>query len=279
MSQIAAGHDHSHGHGDHHGHEPGYIAARKQLDMGALTWSGGAISGLLMLIGVAGIAVTVFGAFSTAGDAPKAAQAHALAAYLMGFLFVMGLCLGSLGFQMILQQFNAGWSAAPRRQAETIASLSWVLLLLFVPIAYLELFQTKGLLFAWMDSAKTAGDPIFYAKKMWLNPTRWMIAAAIYFTVWISLGTVLYKLSRKQDETGDRWITAKARFISSFGLLLFALTTAFASFDWLMSLDYHWFSTMFGVYFFAGSIVSTVAMLCVVMCTLRIRGKFGATFT
>lgn len=274
MSQIAAGHDHSHGH-----HEPAYLEARKHLDMNALTWSSKPLSGLLILIGVAAIAITAFGAFSTAGSEPKIAQTHALSGYHMGFLFVMGLCLGSLGFQMILQQFNAGWSAAVRRQAETMASLAWVLPLMFIPIAYIDMFVLKGGLFGWMNPAKTAGDPIFQAKEMWLNPTRWMIAAAIYFIVWIALGTTLYKLSRKQDETGDRWLTAKARFISSFGLLLFALTTAFASFDWLMSLDYHWFSTMFGVYFFAGSIVSTIAMLCVVMCSLKLRGKFGATFT
>jgi hypothetical protein len=122
-------------------------------------------------------------------------------------------------------------------------------------------------------------DLIYTEKSAWLNPVFWAARAVVYFLIWSLLGWGLYYLSRKQDVTGDRWLTARARFISSFGLLTFALTTAFASFDWLMSLDYHWFSTMFGVYFFAGAAISCIAFMCVTLCTLRLSGRLGNTFT
>lgn len=278
MSQITADHAHGHGH-----HEPGYIEARRHIDMNAVTLKGGkGVSGLLIIIGIAAIAFTAFGGFSTGGmdeAAAKAAKTHALAAYHMGFLYVMGLALGCLGLQMILQQFNAGWSGTIRRHAEIAASLMWVVLLLFIPIAYIDICVLHGGLFSWMNPAKTAGDPIYAAKAGFLNVKFFLVRAAVYFTIWILLAGTLYRLSRRQDETGDKWITARQRFISSFGLLLFALTTAFAAFDWLMSLDYHFFSTMLGVYFFAGSIVSTIAMLGIIMTTLRLKGKYGAAFT
>lgn len=276
MSSIST-HAGDHGH-DGHGHarEAPHIAARAKLDMDAVTpGSGMKTAGAgLMFMGIVGIVVVAVGGFS-GGLVGK----QALASYHMGFLYALGIALGALGLQMILQQFNAGWGAAVRRTAESTASMMWVVLLLFLPILILELFVTKGMLFKWMDPAYTAGDIIYTKKKAWLDPQFWAIRAAIYFFIWIALGSVLYRLSRKQDENGDRWITAKQRWISSFGLLLFALSTAFASFDWLMSLDYHWFSTMFGVYFFAGSVLSSLAVMIVVMCSLRASGKYGAAFT
>jgi hypothetical protein len=282
MSQLTA---YPHGHGSHDDPHAPHVEARKHLDMSAVVLppgSGKVVSGLFVLLGVLCIAIT-FGLGMTAGGADAAAkhaaQAHSLAGYHMGFLYVLGLALGCLGLQMILQQFNAGWSAAVRRQAEVVASLMWVPALLFIPIAFLEVKVYNGALFHWMNEAYTAGDPIYAKKADWLNETGWIIRAIVYFAIWISLSTVLYRLSRKQDETGDRWLTARGRFISSFGLLIFALSTALASFDWLMSLDYHWFSTMFGVYFFAGCTLSTLCLLAVVMCTLRANGRFGATFT
>ncbi len=280
MSQLSAVKAHGHEH-----HEDAHLAAARSLDHGLVHLKPGAwrMAGTgLLFLGVLSCVVLVIGVLAGGGgggEAAKNAIKHALGAYHTGFLYAVGLVLGCLGLQMILQQVNAGWSAAVRRQAENVASLAWVLGVLFLPVAILELLVTKGVLFKWMDDAYVAGDVLYTHKQPYLNEPFWAVRAVIYFVVWISLGTVLYRLSRRQDQTGDKWLTARARWISSFGLLLFALTTAFASFDWLMSLDFHWFSTMFGVYFFAGSVVSAVALLCVVLCTLRIQGKLGPTFT
>lgn len=273
-------------HSQAHEHAAPHVAARARLNPAEVTPGPGfgamARNGLLFA-GAVGLLVTIAGAFLGGADEGARALAgrHALTAYHTGFLYVLGVALGSLGAVMIFQQFNAGWSAAVRRTCETVASLFPVVALLFLPVLLLELGVNKGEghLFPWLNEHHTAGDPVYESKSGFLNPTFFTIRAAIYFTVWIGLGTSLYRLSRRQDADGDRWHTARMRWISSFGLLAFALTTAFASFDWLMSLDYHFFSTMFGVYFFAGSMLTTLAVCCVLMCSAKLAGKYGPTFT
>ncbi len=271
MSQIAAGH--------HHHAEPEHVAARRQLDLAAVTLAPGAgamLSNVLLLAGVLGIAVVGFTATSN--------MKHAMAAYHTGFIYAVGLAVACLGIQMIFQQFNAGWAAAVRRQAENVSSCVFVCALLFLPIIILEVFVYHGKLFKWMNPALTdPASPVYdvlAAKKSgFLNTPFWVARAVLYFAIWIFLARTLGRLSRQQDESGDKWLTARARRISSVGLLLFALTSAFAAFDWLMSLDYHWFSTMFGVYFFAGAIRAAVALLIVILGVLMIRGKLGAAYT
>ena len=276
MSQIAA----RSGTGAHMGHEPAHVAARRELDLNAVTLAPGATSMLSNLFLIAGLLfVAALVVTSWGGDI-----AHAMAAYHMGFMYCVGLAVACLGMQMIFQQFNAGWAAAVRRQAENISSCVWVCALLFVPIVVLEMFFYHGKLFHWMDPSLTDPlsshyDTLAVKKQAFLNPAFWLVRAGIYFAIWIFLATKLGRMSREQDRTGDKWLTARARRISSVGLLLFALTAAFASFDWLMSLDYHWFSTMFGVYFFAGAIRAAVALITIILCVLMIRGKLGAAFT
>lgn len=282
MSHAATTHHHADGHV--HAEQP-HVAARRQLDLSRLVPQSGfglTIAGLFMLVGLACIAVTAMIGFGVigAGDPSmaKAVKTHAIGSYHTGFLYVLGMGLGCLGLQMILQQFNAGWSATVRRQAENVASLMWVPLLLFLPVAIIEM-TSHGYLFKWMNPGYVANDPLYAKKAGFLNPEFWAIRSGVYFLVWIVLGTWLYRLSRKQDDTGDRWLTAKARWVSSWGLLLFALTTAFASFDWLMGLDYHFFSTMYGVYFFAGSMVAGLSLLIIVLACLRMSGRLGPVFT
>ncbi len=271
----------AHSHPAHSHHEEAHVAARRELDMAKLNPGpgfGSMVRNALFFVGVVGLGLVAF----SASTGEEAAKQHALVSYHMGFLYALGLALGGLGLQMILQQFNAGWSATVRRTAETFSSLFWVVLILFLPIAYLELTAKHSLVFHWLNQAHLAPelqDPVYHKKSGFLSPNWWAIRAAIYFIIWIGLGTRLYRLSRKQDETGDRWLTAKARFTSSFGLLLFALSTAFAAFDWLMSMDYHWFSTMFGVCFFAGCTVSCLAVMCLILCSLRASGRLGKLFT
>lgn len=275
MSQIAAGHAHGH----HHEPEPAHVAARRQLDLSAVTLAPGAgamLSNILLLAGILGLVVVGV----TAGSDIR----HAMAAYHTGFIYTVGIAVACLGIQMIFQQFNAGWAAAVRRQAENVSSCIFVCALLFAPIVILEVFVFHGKLFKWMDPAlldhaSPKYDILAEKKSGFLNAPFWVARAVLYFAIWIFLARTLGGLSRRQDETGDKWLTARARRISSVGLLLFALTSAFAAFDWLMSLDYHWFSTMFGVYFFAGAIRAAVALLIVILGVLMIRGKLGAAYT
>lgn len=274
MSQLSAGHGHSHDHAHDHGHvhhEPAHIAARRHVDTAQATPPGilWTIGAGLMLVGV--LCLVVLFILSASATAQ-----HALAAYHAGVMYALGIGLGGLGYVMIFQQTNAGWMATLRRLFEYIASSIPFVFLLFAPILIAELFVYHGILFKWMKPGLAETDHLLAIKRPFLNETRWVIFAFVYFAVWTFLGVSLYRLSRRQDVTGDKWLTAKARTRSSYGLLLFALTTAFASFDWLMSLDYHFFSTMWGLYYFAGSILACTAVVIVFVCILKLSGKLGA---
>jgi len=234
-------------------------------------------SGLsLGLIGFGAILLIVTLIAGITGDAVAAQTA--MAAYHVGFLVITGIALGGLVFTMILHQVNAGWAALVRRQVENLMSMLPVCALLFLPTLAL-IFLSPGLLWGWMDPANVAGDLLYQEKSAYLNTGFFIGRAVVYLLIWTWLSTSLYRASREQDHTGDKWLTAKARRRSSYGLLLFALTTAFAAFDWEMTLDHHWFSTMLGVYFFASNMVAGLAVVMLVLLALRATGRLQGLVT
>jgi hypothetical protein len=239
--------------------------------------AGRAASAGLIVLGVLAIAATGFAYFTGADDHAKGG---ALMAYHIGVVATVAISLGALGFIMALHQTGAGWSAVIRRQFENLASSFPVCLALFLPTLLLCFVPHGGsLLWGWMDAEHTAGDVVYEAKKAYLNLPFFIVRNVIYFAVWMLLASRLVSLSVGQDQDGDRWRTAKARTISAPGLLLFALTTAFAGFDWLMTLDYHFFSTMWGVYFFAIGFLAAICVGTLTFLTLRARGRLAGVFT
>ncbi|MDI9637742.1 hypothetical protein QM565_18590 [Geitlerinema splendidum] len=230
------------------------------------------------MLGLAGIAATVFGGMA---DTPYAAR-NAAMGYHIGVLFVLALSLGSLGLVMVFHQTGAGWSAVIRRVFEQVMWSVPLAMLLFLPVLALSVvpgLAKPGLLFKWMNPAYVAGDVLYQKKEAFLNVPFFLIRAGVYFAVWIALAGVLRKLSLAQDVDGDKWRTWKMRRISAPGLLLLALTAAFAAFDWIMALDFHFYSTMFGVYFFAISMVSTMAFCVLTLLALRAAGRLSGVFT
>ncbi|MBC7835216.1 MAG: hypothetical protein H7Y88_08975 [Phycisphaerales bacterium] len=279
MSHAAshAGHGQRRGHADDHNDHDHVIRIDPASVEAPAAW-GGTLSTLLIFLGFAGLVVTVFGGYAAAGEHFEGVI-HATGSWLVGALFCITLSLGALGLTMIFHQFNAGWSVTARRQLENMASLFPVCLAIFAPVLLVELFITKGGLYHWMHRFLVEAEPgahvdtLLVKKENFLNIPFFLIRAAAYFGVWIYLGRRMFTLSRTQDSTGDRGLTVKARFTSAWGLLAFALTTAFAGFDWAMSTDPHFYSTMWGVYFFAGSILSATAMLVLILSLLRAKGK------
>lgn len=245
-----------------------------ELPVGA----GRGLSGALIVAGVVAIGLTLLTAFTGSRETATIA----LHGYHTGVMAAIGFSVAAMGFVMILHQTNAGWSATIRRQFENIMSQVWVGGLLFVVgIVFAVLMSaSKGIyLWDWMDSALVQGDQLYEHKSGYLNVPFFAVRCVLYFLIWLLLSQALWSFSTKQDTDGDRWHTAAARKLSAPGLLLFAFTTAFAAFDWMMTLDYHWFSTMFGVYFFAGSMVSCLALGALILITLRTFGRLHGAFT
>ncbi len=233
------------------------------------------------LVGV-GIVAT-FVAFIVGGLVGSGSDAKvAVHALHVGFLFVLSLTLGGLGFVMIGHAVNAGWWSLLRRQFEHLMSLIWLTPILFGLVIVAQIVftlrhgdaETLPYLWDWMKSSADVG-----AKAPYLNIPFFTVRAIIYFVVWLALAAVLRGLSQRQDEDGDRWHTLSMARVSVVGLVLYAITGLFAATDWIMNLDYHWFSTMLPVYFFAGNIMSVLATVTLVCILLRTFGKLHGAFT
>jgi len=228
------------------------------------------VSTLFFVVGAVALALTILGALQ--GD--QTTKSVALAGWQAGFMAVLGLTLGSTFLVMIFHQVNAGWTAALRRQPENVMSMIPVCIVLFLPTAILAPW-----IFHWMNPDQVAGDTLYQAKSAFLNRPFFYARAVVYFSLWLLFTQRIYRLSIGQDTDGDPRRSFKARRMSSYGLVVMAFTSAFAGFDWLMSLDYHWFSTMFGVYFFAGFIGAAVSLCALIVILLRRTGALDGIIT
>ncbi len=187
--------------------------------------------------------------------------------YLAAFLFTLGLALGSLFFTLFQHAASAGWSVVVRRTAENLMAPLPVFILLFIPI----FLGRHELYHHWMGE-HALHDKIVQGKAAFLNEGFWMIRAAGYLLVWTLLSWWFRSKSVAQDSEGGEAITRTLQSTSYPSVIAFALTISFAGIDWAMSLDPHWYSTMWGVYYFANSIVSAFALLGLTLLLLRERG-------
>ena len=204
------------------------------------------------------------------------------AAWLISFLFFLSIALGGLFFTLLHHCARAGWSVVVRRLAENAAAtLPW-LAIGFIPVL-LGLHQ----LYEWAHygaevahgGAEVVRDPILDWKAGYLNEVFFVARAVFYFVVWIWLALRFRSWSVAQDATGDHQWTRKAHWHSGYSFLLYAFTVTFAAFDWIMSLAPHWFSTIFGGYFFAGGLVGLFAFLIVNVLFLQWNGFLGDVVT
>jgi len=200
--------------------------------------------------------------------------------YLFGFYFTVSLSLGSLAFLMIQHLTGGAWGVTVRRMLESGAMLMPVMGLLFIPIilaTFSETCTALGLthpLYEWANPALvTPGspefDPAIYHKLPWLTPMFFAARAVIYFVIWTGLAFMLRSWSVEQDRTGNQAMAARMRMISGIGLALFVISATFAAFDWTMSLNPHWFSSMYGAHYMVSSGLLTLAFMIVMLTQVR----------
>lgn len=191
---------------------------------------------------------------------------RALLAYLIAYVFWLGMAIGGVSLVMANHASGARWNVTVRRLGETAGATMPLFILLFIPLLI-------GARHVWFWVAPEPGtrelQELLAHKRPYLNLGFFTVRAAVYFAVWSLLAWFLRAWSLRQDETGDPAFTARARWWSPFGLVLFVLTFTFASFDWLMSLQPTWYSTIFGLYVCAGVFVASLAMLCLVITGVR----------
>lgn len=185
--------------------------------------------------------------------------------YLVAYIFWTGIALGCLGWLMIQYLGGATWGLVIRRPLESGSHTLILMLLLFVPIVL-------GMrhLYEWTDTARVAESEALTHKASYLNPEWFIIRAAIYFFIWLTLFFYLRKWSHRLDETGDPAYIQHAQNLSGPGFVFYGLACTFAGIDWVMSLDPEWFSTMFGLIMIAGQGVTAMAFI-IAICMLLSR--------
>ncbi|MEE2827871.1 MAG: hypothetical protein VX498_01670 [Myxococcota bacterium] len=229
--------------------------------------SGHLFTKLPMIWGGVGL-VCLVAAWFFAGDVE-----HFGPSYLVAFLYALSLGLGALFFTLIQFAARAGWSVVVRRTAENLMAPLPVFALLFIGV-----YACRGFLFShWLHPDPT--DEILARKLAYLNDGFFTVRAVVYFVIWSFLAWWFRKLSVQQDSSGDVAITRKLQNMSYPGIIAFALTITFAAIDWNMSINPHFYSTMWGVQFFAGSILSAFALIALTHLVLHRTGLIGSAVT
>ncbi|HAY36308.1 MAG: hypothetical protein P8H65_06430 [Rhodothermales bacterium] len=219
---------------------------------------------LPLAIGILGLVVTAI------GWATNSEQFYY--SYLIGWAFCLSITIGAYFFVVIQHLTKARWSVVIRRIPEALIWSFPLLAVLSIPIllGMHDLYHwTHHDLF---DPASANYDPVIAGKEAYLNTPFFLARFAFYFLSWTWISYKLYTLSVRQDNDPHPEIAPKQRKYAAIGLALGAITTAFAAFDILMSLDPHWFSTIFGIYFFAGSFMIIMAVMALVSMMLQRKG-------
>ena len=193
------------------------------------------------LIGVVGLAVCLVAALIMPGSL--------FPAYLVGFLFWLGISFGSLSLTMLHHLVGGGWGLMIRRPMESAATLLPVMALLFVPILI-----GLGYLYPWTDTASFHRPNL---TRNYLNPTGFALRAAFYFTIWSVMASLLARWSLQQDGTDSRLPSDRLKTLSAPGLAIAFLSASFAAIDWMMSLEPDWYSSIYGAMVIVGFGLST----------------------
>jgi hypothetical protein len=180
--------------------------------------------------------------------------------YLFGYVFWVGIPLGSLAVVMLTNLVNSGWGFIIKRPLESSSRTIPLMALLVVPL----LFGLEDL-YLWARPEAVAADEILQKKSAYLNAAFFIARTVFYFVIWGGLAYLLSKWSLGQDGPEEPDLGRRLRRISGPGLGVMALTITFSSVDWVMSLDPHWFSTMHGFLFIVSDVLATLAFaICVV---------------
>lgn len=205
----------------------------------------GMIGPLLALIGIAGC---LFGYMNN--------RAEFWHSYMFGWIFWVNITLGCFLVTLLIHTVRATWGYPVLRLFEAGSRLIPVLFLLFLPVL-------AGLpyLYPWADHARVAADPVLQHRSAYMQPTWFMMRTIVYFAIWTILSTLVNQSSLRQDRTGDpneaQWRTT----LSAPGIVIYVITVTLAVTDWVMSLDPHWYSTIYGFIFCDGQALGALSLI------------------
>ena len=230
---------------------------------------------ILVIVGVIMLVLALVFGFMR-GDEPQ--LKYFFHAYLVSFCFYLSISLGGLFFVALQHASRAGWSVSVRRVSEILAANTLLMAVLFLPILLPLLFGNTAL-YEWLDPQTVLGDEVLEGKRAYLNLPFFTIRAVVFFAIWGGLVWFFWRRSLEQDESGDAGLTLRMERVSYPALILFGVTVTFAAFDWIMSLTPHWFSTIFGLYYFSGAVVGFLCVVILALTVLQASGRLTSLVT
>jgi hypothetical protein len=184
-------------------------------------------------------------------------------AYLVAYTFWMGVVLGSMALLMVQHLSGGAWGIVIRRLLEAAVRTMPIMALLYVPIVI-----GMGDLYHWSHPEVVASDPVIRDKAAYLNPTFFIVRQVIFFGIWLWMSALLTRWSAEQDRASDPRLIRKFSVLSGAGLVIYSLTVTFAMIDWTMSVNPHWFSTMWGPLYMVGQGLSAMSFAIVILILL-----------
>jgi hypothetical protein len=208
-----------------------------------------------LVVGVVGLALCLLGSLLNSEQFFRS--------YLLAYLFWISIALGCFALVMLHHLVGGAWGFIIQRLLESGTRTLPLMAVLFVPFLF-------GLhdLYIWARPEEIAHDEILQHKSLYLNIPFFLLRTALYFAAWLGVAYWLNKWSREQDRTAEPSLTRRLQLVSGPGLVLYVLTVTFASIDWVMSLEPHWFSTIYGILFVVGQALTTLAFAITVVALL-----------
>ena len=217
-----------------------------------------------LIAGVVGLVVCVIGIFK--------APDRFFPSYLLAFMFVLGLSLGSLGLLMLQHLTGGNWGIIIRRPLESATRVMALVAVLFVPI----FFGMKYLYAAWLNAPSSGEGSLSEFQRAYLTLNGFRVRAILYFVVWLILVFIFNRWSREQDvNREDRGLRRRLKMLAGPGIILYVFVMSFAAIDWVMSLSPHWASTIYGFLFVAGQLISSMSLMIAVVVLLARSGPLS----
>jgi hypothetical protein len=224
----------------------------------------GRIQQRALMIGAVGLILCVVGAIFR--------PAQFLQSYLFAYLFTLGLALGSMAILMLQYLTDGDWGVVTRRILEAaMRTLPWL------AIGFLPIALGVRSLYMWARPAQAAAAGLDYRTE-YLNVPFFIVRAIVYFAIWLAMAHRLDRWSREQDH-GDAlgWLR-RLRRLSGPGLVIYSVTITFAAYDWVMSLNPQWYSTIFGLLIIGGQALSAMAFMILIAALLSTREPMARVF-
>jgi len=212
----------------------------------------GRIQRTAIILGAIGLLISVVGVFIN--------REQFFQSYLVSFTFWMQLSVGSLAVLMIQHLAGGKWGVVIQRPLEAAAVITPLILLMALP-----LFFGLSDIYIWAQPKVVAQDALLQHKAAYLNEPFFIIRALSFIIIWSVIAYFLHRWSIKRDETRDPIFTKKLKNFSGPAMVVLGITASFASFDWMMSLEPHWFSTIYGMIFFVSAGASAFAFVILIL--------------